>query len=97
MSYRLSPRAQADVEAIGEHISQLNPNAALRLLKRLAARWELLASQPFSGAERADFLVGVRHMVESEYVTFYRVEGRDVLILRVLHGRRDISADDVAS
>lgn len=28
MSYRLTPRAMADVEAIGDHLNQFNPNAA---------------------------------------------------------------------
>lgn len=40
------------------------------------------------------FLAGLRHVVVGEFLTFYRLEGEDVVILRVLHGRRDISADD---
>ncbi|MEJ6784328.1 type II toxin-antitoxin system RelE/ParE family toxin [Aminobacter sp. Piv2-1] len=95
MSYRLTPRAMADIEAIGDHLGQFNPNAAARLIKRMADRWELLATQPYSGAERADLLPDLRHVVVSEYVTFYRVEGPDVLIVRVLHGRRDILGDDL--
>lgn len=59
MSYRLTPRAQADIEAIGDYLSLLNPNAAVRLMKRMVARWELLSTQPFSGSERADLLAGV--------------------------------------
>lgn len=63
----------------------------------MAERWELLATQPYSGAERADLLPDLRHVVVGEYVTFYRVEGPDVLILRVLHGRRNITGDDLSS
>ncbi|ODT07008.1 MAG: plasmid stabilization protein [Mesorhizobium sp. SCN 65-20] len=95
MTYRLTPRAMADIEAIGDHLSQVNPSAAMRLMQRMAARWELLATQPFSGAQRTDLLAELRHIVVGEYVTFYRVDGRDILILRVLHGRREISDEDL--
>ena len=59
--------------------------------------WELLASQPSSGALRDDILPDIRNVVVGEYLSFYRIEGRDVLILRVLHGRRAISEEDFAS
>ncbi|WP_378949915.1 type II toxin-antitoxin system RelE/ParE family toxin [Mesorhizobium sp. ANAO-SY3R2] len=97
MSYRLAPRAIADVEGIGDYISQESPQAAVRLIQRFARHWELLASQPYSGATREDVLPDLRHLVMGEYIAFYRVVGRDVLILRVLHGRRDITGDDIAS
>ncbi len=97
MTYRLSPRAMADIEAIGDHLSQFNPHAAMRLIQRMADRWELLATQPFSGAERTDLFAEVRHVVVGEYVTFYRVDERNILILRVLHGRREISSEDLQS
>ncbi|MDH4988755.1 type II toxin-antitoxin system RelE/ParE family toxin [Aminobacter anthyllidis] len=97
MSYRLTPQAMADIEAIGDYISQFNPAAATKLIRRMAERWELLATQPHSGAERTDLLPELRHVVLGEYVTFYRVEGAGILILRVLHGHRHVSADDVSS
>lgn len=96
MSYRLTPRAMADIEAIGDYIAQRSPSAALQLTKRLANRWELLATQPRSGALCEDVLTDVRHVVEGEYVTFYRVADGEVVVLRVLHGRRDITGDDMA-
>jgi hypothetical protein len=48
----------------------------------------------YSGAERSDILPGIRHKVTGQYVVFYRVEGADVVILRVLHGRRDLTAEE---
>ncbi len=97
MSYRLTPQAMADIEAIGDYVTQFSPGAATRLIRRMAERWELLATQPRSGAERPDLLPELRHIVLGEYVTFYRVEEAGILILRVLHGHRHISADDVSS
>ncbi|BCH31830.1 hypothetical protein MesoLjLc_37600 [Mesorhizobium sp. L-8-10] len=57
-------------------------------------RLELLATQPFSGSTRDDVLPNLRHLVVGQYVTFYHVDDRTVVILRVMHGRRDIAAED---
>ncbi|MEI5677955.1 MULTISPECIES: type II toxin-antitoxin system RelE/ParE family toxin [unclassified Mesorhizobium] len=95
MSYRLAPEAMADVEAISAYIGERNPTAAVKLLRRFVDQWELLATQPYSGAGREDVLPGIRHLVMDEYIAFYRVQDGHVLILRVLHGKRDITADDL--
>jgi toxin ParE1/3/4 len=94
MAYRVKPRAQADIEAIGNYISDRNPPAATKLIAKLVEQWELLATQPYSGAGRSDILPGIRHKVMGQYVAFYHVDGRDVVILRVLHGKQKISSDD---
>ncbi|WP_366664784.1 type II toxin-antitoxin system RelE/ParE family toxin [Mesorhizobium sp.] len=67
-----------------------------RLLDRIEARWQQLATYPFSGASREDIAPGIRHLVVGEYLTLYRVGEDSVEILRVLHGRRRIEADDLA-
>ncbi|NGN41004.1 type II toxin-antitoxin system RelE/ParE family toxin [Mesorhizobium sp. CGMCC 1.15528] len=95
MSYRLAPEAQADIEAIANYIGELNPQAAVKLLRRFVDQWELLATQPYSGAGREDVLPGIRHLVMGTYIAFYRVDDGHVLILRILHGKRDITADDL--
>lgn len=63
----------------------------------LERRWDLLTLHPFSGAPREDIAPGIRHLVVGEYLTLYRVGEDSVEILRVLHGRRNIEADDVGS
>lgn len=95
MTYRLTPQAEADVEAIGDYISEENPPAAGRLVQRFIRQWELLSTQPHLGMARDDISPGVRHLVMGQYVAFYRVKGNDVLIVRVLHGRRNITASDI--
>ncbi|WP_292312124.1 type II toxin-antitoxin system RelE/ParE family toxin [Mesorhizobium sp.] len=57
----------------------------------------LLTLHPFSGAPREDIAPGIRHLIVGEYLTLYRVGEGAVEILRVLHGRRNIEADDLAS
>jgi toxin ParE1/3/4 len=95
VNYRLKPQAKADIEAIGDYIARHNPAAALAIMSRFTRRWELLATQPYSGASRDDIAVGLRYLVVGQYLTFYRVRDSAVEIARVLHGRRDITAEDV--
>lgn len=95
MAYRITPRAQADLRSIGDYIAERNPSAARHLIGRFIRQWTLLANQPRSGAECDDVLPGIRHKVTGQYVAFYRIEEPDVVILRVLHGKRHIGADDL--
>ncbi|WP_246679418.1 type II toxin-antitoxin system RelE/ParE family toxin [Mesorhizobium sp. B2-6-2] len=55
----------------------------------------MLSLHPFSGAPRDDIAPGIRHLVVGEYLTLYRVGHDAIEIVRVLHGRRKIEADDV--
>jgi len=96
VKYRLLPEAFTDIESIGDYIARDNPNAAVRLLDALERRWDLLTLHPFSGARREDIAPGVRHLLVGEYLTLYRVHDDAIEIVRVLHGRRKIEADDIS-
>ena len=53
----------------------------------------LIASDAYAGRARDDDLgPGRRSFPADRYIIVYRVSGRDVLILRVAHSRRDIEA-----
>jgi toxin ParE1/3/4 len=97
VKYGLRPQALIDLEDIGDYIAERNPNAAVRLVDTLEGRWNLLTLHPFSGAPRDDIAPGIRHLVVGEYLTLYRVGDEAIEILRVLHGRRRIEADDLIS
>lgn len=87
----------SDVEGIGDYIAEHSPKAAARLVDALERRWTLLTLHPFSGAPRDDIAPGIRHLIVSEYLTLYRVGDDAIEIVRVLHGRRNIGADDVVT
>jgi toxin ParE1/3/4 len=57
----------------------------------------LLTLHPFSGAPRDDMAPGIRHLVVGDYLTLYRVRGDAIEIVRVLHGHRNIEADDLGA
>jgi toxin ParE1/3/4 len=59
--------AEEDLIAIWLHIARDDEAAADRLLDRIEARWQQLATYPFSGAPRKDIAPGIRHLVVGEY------------------------------
>jgi toxin ParE1/3/4 len=89
MPYRLSPLAERDLDEIWFYISEdASPTTADRLIDDIIDRLDLLAEQPRMGRARPEFGPGVRSFVVENYVIYYRREGQ-VLIARILHGRRD--------
>lgn len=88
-------RAEDDLIAIWLHVARDSEAAADRLLDRIEARWQQLAIYPLSGAPRDDIGPGIRHLVVGDYLTLYRVGSGAIEIIRVLHGKRNIEADDL--
>ena len=92
MPYRLSPLAERDLEEIWSYVAEdASATTADRLMDAIVDRFELLAEQPRMGRLRPEFGPGVRSFTVDSHVIYYRDEG-DVLIARVLHGRRDQAA-----
>ena len=92
MPYRLAPLAERDLEEIWSYVAEdASPTTADRLIDSIFDRFELLVEQPRMGRSRPEFGEGVRSFVVENYVIYYR-HGGDLLIARVLHGRRDQAA-----
>ena len=92
MPYRLSPLAERALEEIWSYVAEdASATTADRLMDAIVDRFELLAEQPRMGRLRPEFGAGVRSFTVENHVIYYRHEG-DVLIARVLHGRRDQAA-----
>ena len=92
MPYRLSTLAEHDLEEIWAYVAEdASPATADRLIDAIFDQFELLVEQPRLGRNRPEFGEGVRSFVVESYVIYYRDEG-DLLIARVLHGRRDQTA-----
>ena len=92
MPYRLSGLAEQDLEEIWSYVAEdASPTRADQLTDAIFNRFELLVEQPLMGRNRPEFGAGVRSFVVENYVIYYRHQG-DVLVARVLHGRRDQTA-----
>jgi len=93
MGHRLAPEAEIDLDSMWYYIATESGSTQVadRFVDSLTHRFLLLASQPFMGRARDDDLrPGIRTFPVAEHVIVYRIEGEDVLSLRVLRGGRDI-------
>ena len=90
MNYRISRRADTDIDRICNRIAEDNPDAADRLDEQIHRAIQLLAAFPGMGHTRAD-VADKRYLFRAvgSYVIAYRVEQKDLVVVRVLHGARD--------
>lgn len=65
---------------------------ATRFVEALAARFEQAAFMPGSGAPRNRLARGLRVLFHQAYAIYYLAGAAEVVIVRVLHGARDVTA-----
>ncbi len=96
MMVRLTPLAEAELEAIADYIARDNPRRALSFVQELRDRCLSLADMPlaFPLVPRYEDR-GIRHRVHGNYQIFYRVVGDPparIDVLHVLHSARNYAA-----
>jgi len=87
----ISRTAEADAEAIWTFIAKDNPAAADRFLLELDRQVATLERFPERCAlipENELMGTTYRHLVHGDYRTLFRVAGRRVIVVRVVHGAR---------
>jgi len=90
MKVRLSAEARQDLIAIGDYIARDNPSRALSFVQELTDACANLADMPSSYPTVPRYeLKGIRRRVRGNYQIFFRIDGDQVLVVRVLHGARD--------
>ncbi len=62
-----------------------------RLVESITKRFTAVSRNPLSGRSRDEFGPEIRSVAFRSYVILYRIDVDDVMILRVIHGNRDIS------
>lgn len=92
MTLRIERTAQAndDERDIWSSIAADSRSAAERFLSDLYDAEERLSAFPELGRARPDLGEGVRMWVLRPYLLAYTVRGEALVVLRVLHGSRDI-------
>ena len=92
--YRLTPEARFDLFAIWEYIARDNVSAADRVVRRLEQAFHLLAAFPGKGHKRADVHTSepVLFWPAGSYVIVYQPEPKPLIIVRIVHGARDLNA-----
>lgn len=88
---RLTRLARADLHDIGRYTRQRWGDEQCTIyLTRLDAALRTLAETPHIGRERPDIRPGLRSHPHERHVVFYRIDGADLVVLRVLHHARDV-------
>jgi toxin ParE1/3/4 len=86
----LTAPARDDLDAIWTYIAKDNLSAADRLIDEIHGRCAVYATQPLAATPADRFQVGLRFFVVGSYVVFYRPEDEGILVIRVLHGARNL-------
>jgi toxin ParE1/3/4 len=88
--YRLSRRAEQDLEDIWFYIAQNDQVAADLLIAKILDKFPMLAKFPDMGKKRDDFLEGLQSFPIKPYIIFYNRTSDRIEIVRILHQSRDI-------
>jgi plasmid stabilization system protein ParE len=88
--YALHPLALADLNEIWDYIAEQNLDAADRVIGEIFAKLDILSSSPRIGHQRPE-LSGrpLRFAVVREYLIAYAPDESPVLVIAVIHGRRN--------
>jgi toxin ParE1/3/4 len=94
MPHRLAPRAETDLDDVWLYVARESSiETANHLIDTITDRFLILARFPYLGRSREeDFGPGCRSLAVGDYVIVYCIENQDVLVLRVLHARRQLKA-----
>ncbi len=89
-----STEARKDLEDIWDYIEAdlSNPAAAQRMINRIMDDVDKLETFSSLGAPLSfiiDSDTDYRYLVTGNYMTFYRVQGTDIYVDRILYARRD--------
>jgi toxin ParE1/3/4 len=89
---RLLPVAEEDLDEIASYVALDDIQAAMKLADRIEADLERLSSFPKLGRIPRDSDLresGYRYLIIGDYLAFYTMEGRTVIVHRILTGKRD--------
>ena len=89
-----SPEAVDDLKGIKQYIKDelCNEQAAKNTVAKILKKVKMLSDFPESGSSLSaiiGFDTDYRYLVSDNYIAFYRIENKNVLIVRILYGRRN--------
>ena len=91
---RLSERAADDLTDIYDYIAKSNPRAAKSVLNAIEAKIRSIAALGLTGTSKGDVKPDLRAAVFRNHLIYFHVTASHLLILRILHGRQDITSED---
>lgn len=89
---RLLKIAEEDLAEIVSFIADDNPTAAIATADKIEKNLLLLSENPHLGRMPRDEEIknlGYRYIIVQNHIIFYTIEGRTILVHRILHGARN--------
>lgn len=83
-------QAEEDLLEIWSFIAEDDMTAADHVLEQMGSMCRNIADVPFMGRDRSDVAENLRGIAMGSYVVFYRPIEDGIVIIRVLHGARDL-------
>ena len=89
---RFMPAARSDLSEIRRHIAKDDPVRAKSFIEEIRGHCRRLAEHPGMHPVATRLDPKARKAVHGAYLIFYDAEDRGILVLRVIHSARDLSA-----
>lgn len=92
LTIRLLSVAEEDLAEAITYISADNPAAAMTLVDKMEKSLDTLAQHPHLGRVPDDLelmQLGYRYLIIDNYLIFYVIEAKAIIVHRILHGARD--------
>jgi toxin ParE1/3/4 len=87
----ITAHARTDLQEIHSYIAKDNPEAARHFVEKLRAKARQLSETPGMGRSRGeDLRPGLLSFPVGQYILFYREQPDGIVLVRVIHGSRDI-------
>lgn len=90
MRLTFTPLAEQDLESIADYIATDSPARALSFVRELRAQSRRIALNPSGYRLRPELGEHIRSCAHGRYVIFFEATETDVLVVRILHGARDL-------
>lgn len=88
----LSNQAEIDLEEIGDYIAADNPVRAVSFVREVREHFHQIARTPLAYTQRPELGDGIRSCTHGNYLILFIPDEREILVARVVHGRRDLGA-----
>jgi toxin ParE1/3/4 len=82
--------ADRDLDEIADYVARDNPPAAEALIDTFDEKLRLLAQLPYVGRARSELVPDLRSFPVGRYLIFYRPLDDGIIVIRVLHGARNL-------
>jgi len=90
LRFIFSDSAVVDLEAISDYLTELNPDAAVRVVSSIIAviKRACIFPEAAPAVDEPGAIPGTRKLIEADYryIIYYRVVDRTLLVIRVFHG-----------